>query len=394
MAWPDDLYEASYRGVAFEVELADSEFSQRHQVHEFPGRDFAVVEEFGEAPTRIRLQAFVAGPDAQTRKLALIRQCTRRSGGGTLVHPHYGSLPVFCTRCVVSESTREGDLVRFDLEFLRVEGTAPVVDRRPPIAGAQEQTAVVQEAAAVETTASLQVTGVPEFARTSVADQLRALGLRLRQLDVFRGPAEEAAILGEEIARLVDEASSLVTSPASAANSILQTLQRVSAAAANAQASLAAYEALADFDARLLGGSTALEQLRDANVSQIASQIRQTAVAGAVAAAAAINWASLDDALAARDRLAALLDAELDRAAPAQYEQLALLRAALVAAVPPPERSLPRIQRLTMPAPIGALELAYQLYDDADRALELIERNRFQHAGRIPALSTVEALSL
>lgn len=393
MAWPDDLYEASYRGVGFEVSVSNAEFALRHQVHEFPGRDLGVVEQLGLAPTRFGVEAFIVGDDVQARKEALIRQCTKRDGGGTLVHPYYGALAVFCTRCVVNESSAEGNFVSFSLEFLRVEGRTPVVDRQPPQSAAAEQADEVGDAAEAETAQSLEVDAVPQFVRAGVVDRLRELGATLQRLDVFRGPAEQAAILGEEAARLIDQAADLATSPTLLASTIRQSMQRIAASSANAFASLYAYEALWRFDARELGGSTELERVRDANARLVASQIRQTAIAGAVSAAASIDWPALEDAIAVRDRIAAALDSELDDAEPGRYESLARLRAALVAAVPPPERDLPRVRRLELPRVTSALELAYELYDDPLRALELVERNRPEHAGRLPALSAIEALS-
>jgi prophage DNA circulation protein len=393
MAWPDDLYSASYRGVAFEVEVSDAQFALRHQLHEFPGRDLGVAEQLGVAPSRFSVEGFIVGDDAQARKLELIGQCLKKDGGGTLVHPYYGALAVFCTNVSVRESNREGNLVRLSLEFVRVEGRTPVVERLPPAADAAEKADAVGAAAEAETAASLEVEAVPQFVRDGVAERLADLGAQLQRLDVFRGPAEEAAILGEEAARLIEQASALATSPLLVSNSIRQALQRVAASAGNARSALFAYEFFFKFDAPTFGGLTQLELTRDNNSRLIAAQVRQTAFAGAVQAAAEIDWPALDDALAARERVLEALDAELDETTPAQYEALALLRGALVAAVPPPERDLPRVQRLNLSRVTSALELAYELYDDASRAAELISRNRPEYAGRLPALATVEALS-
>lgn len=393
MAWPDDLYPASFRGVSFEVSGADGEFNLRHEVHEFPGRDGAVVEDLGQAPQRFTLDAFVLGDDWLDRKRRLIEACSKRGTGGVLVHPWFGAIAVFCTQCSVRESSAEGGLVRFSLSFVRVEGRPLIYDQRPPASDASEKADAVGAGAEQETADGLEVEGVPDFVRAGAGDAMAELGAFMRKLDIFRGPAEEVAAQAERISSLIDQASTLATSPVEAASTIRVAIERVVLTASNYYAALYAYESFFTLEASSLGGLTNLEVARDRNALLIVSQARQTALAGAVRVAAQIDWASYDDAIAARDRVLEALDAELDESSPQSYPMLARLRASLVAAVPPPQRDLPRIRRLQLTAATSAIELAYSLFDDHTRAGEIIERNRPEHGGRLSALSTVEVLS-
>lgn len=392
MAWPDDLYPASFRGVPFEVEGSDTELARRHELHEFPGRDGGVVEEFGRSPDRLSLEAFVVGDDWLERKRLLAEACTQR-GSGTLVHPWWGAFSAFCTSCTVRESSRDGGIVTFQLEFLRVADVPFVYQRTPPASAVEQQASAVGLAAEQDTATNVVATGVPDYVRAATSNGIAELGQRLRELDVFSGPATDAAVLLAEVSDLIASASFLSTSPVLAAARVKSAIERVFDAAGNALSALYAYETLFSLSASELGSESALGVARDSNARLIAAQARHTAFAGAARAAAAIKWASYDDALAARARIVEPLDLELELVTPRQYEALAKLRAAVVAALPPPERDLPRLRRIELGAVTSSLELAYALYDDSERAGEIVERNRPPYPGRLPAASLVEVLS-
>lgn len=393
MAWPNDLYPARYRNVPFEFVSSGVAFERRHQVHEFPGRDGAVVEDLGRAPDRFSLEAFVIGDDWIERKHRLLDACMQKGRPGILLHPWFGSMAAFCTKCQVNESSSEGGIVRFQLEFLRVLDVTLLSNRPRPSASVDTAAEAIGASAEAETATGLVASNVPDFVREASADTFTELGNLMRGLDIFSGPATEAALMAQRVSNLVTQASVLATSPVLAAAQVRGAIELVIDSVSNAVASLYAYESFFVFEARELGGVSLFSDARDNNARLIAAQVRQTALAGACRAAAAIDWETYDDALAARTRVLLALDAELDRVTPAQYSDMARLRASLVGAVPAPERNLPRLLRLELPGVVSALELAYQLYDDRTRADELVARNRPEYPGRLPALATLEVLS-
>jgi len=119
--------------------------------------------------------------------------------------------------------------------------------------------------------------------------------------------------------------------------------------------------------------------------------------AEAVAATTEIVFESYDDAVAVRDDLAERIDAAAfdmaDVGDDAGYEALTTLRLALVRDVTQRGGSLDRLYSYTPPSSEPALVTAQRLYGDADRAQEIVDRNRVRHPGFVPAGAVLEVLT-
>ena len=113
MAWRDNLVQASFRGVRFSVDETEAPIAGRRvAVHEYPGRDQPFVEDMGRVTKRWTVEAFVLGDDYDVVRDELI-EASDMPGPGELVHPYLGSLQVFCTACSLTERPREGRMARF-----------------------------------------------------------------------------------------------------------------------------------------------------------------------------------------------------------------------------------------------------------------------------------------
>ena len=119
-------------------------------------------------------------------------------------------------------------------------------------------------------------------------------------------------------------------------------------------------------------------------------------------AAAAVPWASRDDAMAARDRVSDALAAAADRVAAlgwdAVWQRLVALRASVAADLAQRAAPLPRIKRLELPSVMPSTVIAYQLDGDSisdlfGRAAALSARNRVRHPGFVPSASPIEVLA-
>lgn len=86
-------------------------------------------------------------------------------------------------------------------------------------------------------------------------------------------------------------------------------------------------------------------------------------------------------AVAGRDRITALIDAQGGSVGDATYVALRALRAAVVAHIRALTPTLARVDRLGVAAPIPSLVLAYEIYGDATRATEISRRNRARRPG-------------
>jgi prophage DNA circulation protein len=118
-------------------------------------------------------------------------------------------------------------------------------------------------------------------------------------------------------------------------------------------------------------------------------------------AAAAVPWASRDEAMVARDKVADALAAAADRVAAAGWDavwqRLVALRAASAADLAERAAPLPRIKRLELPGVMPASLIAYRLDGDSlpdvfGRGAALSARNRVRHPGFVPAAQPIEVL--
>ena len=119
MAWRDNLRPASFRGVEFQIDDADSPIAGRRTArHEYPGQDVPFIEDMGKRTKEYSFDAWVIGDDYQEQGDRLIEACDA-AGPGEMVHPYYGSREVMCEACDSSHRTREGRMMRFSLKFVQ-----------------------------------------------------------------------------------------------------------------------------------------------------------------------------------------------------------------------------------------------------------------------------------
>lgn len=118
-------------------------------------------------------------------------------------------------------------------------------------------------------------------------------------------------------------------------------------------------------------------------------------------AAAAVPWASRDEAMAARDQVSDALAAVADRVAAlgwdGVWQNLMALRAASATDLAQRAAPLPRIKRVELPGVMASTIIAYQLDGDSlsdlfGRAAALAARNRVRHPGFVPAAAPIEVL--
>ena len=119
-------------------------------------------------------------------------------------------------------------------------------------------------------------------------------------------------------------------------------------------------------------------------------------------AAAAVPWASRDEAMAARDRVSDALANAADAAAAAGWnavwQRLVALRAASAADLGARAAPLPRLRRLELPGVMPATLIAYRMDGDSlsdvfGRGAALAARNRVRHPGFVPAAAPIEVLA-
>lgn len=387
MSWREQLRPASFRGVSFFVDSDEANFGRRVALHEYPQRDKPMAEDMGRATRRYRVNAFVVGPDfiaARDKLLAAIEQ----EGAGLLVHPFYGELAVTAEECSVSHDKSAGGMAAISLTF--VEAGELAYPQQTGRAGRRAGTAadVLSESAFKAFLKRFSVAALPQF----VSDQA------LRDIQQVVDTAAEAMKYvqnpGALVGLLVDAGG------LAAPNTLGAQLQGLFAAgsdlyrAADGLVGAARAVFFRDHASAALRLHSQLPSLpivsrtrssRQIVINQnaVRAVVRQQCLVQAAGCAVLMPAVVADDLLALRGQLQAAIDVELLTADDDVVVALIDLQAAahkdLTERVKDSARLLTRVQTL----PIAAAALAYDLYDDAHRADEIVARNRVRHPGFI-----------
>lgn len=387
MTWREQLTKPSFRGVPFETQVAGQDGGRRLHVLEFPRSDKHAVEDLGKRAKRHTVEAYVHGDNYMADRDRLVAALDQR-GPGELVHPYLGPMTVRVDRYRMFEASRDGGMARFLMTFIVIPDAPGLVSEDDPAAALSAAADDVTAKAGDQLAEDLAVDGVPEFAREAGADQVSDLGLLIDKLGVFSETAEEIAAQSQRVQHLIQDASSLITSPVEVRDAVVDAIAGIGGSLTNAAGALSSYERifnLAPHSRRNTSGTSALGLKAAANAQAVVTLARQVAVAEAAKASAVAPWETYEDALAARESILDEIDALADLASDEAFAALQALRAGLVGSVPPEPESLPRLGSLTLAEPAPSLVLSYGLYGSTDRAAELVARNRVQHPGFVPA---------
>lgn len=398
MSWRDRLIPAAFRGAAFHVEAHDAELGRRVQVHEFPLRDTAYAEDLGRATRRFSLQAYVLGDDYLDRRDALVR-AVEQAGAGKLDHPYLGEMQATCTACRVQETTREGGMCRFSLEFVEAGDAALVLRAAQTSSAAVARRDEALIAAQGAFTARHKVAGQPEFVAAAAQGQLgKALDTMRSAAGQVRAVAGKVAQLARAVTKAKQDLIGIVYEPAAAAQAVLGNLRLlVREVAYGPREALALARSFYSFNLDLLPpqGSTPARRQQAANQAAMGHLVRLGAAAEAAGAAAVLDFDSYQDADATRTELVEVLDALLEDPLLADelFDPVRALRAATVRDITARgadlARSLPYTPRTTLPA----LVIAHQVYSDSRRDLELVTRNAIPHPGFVAGQRALEVLA-
>lgn len=126
----DELAEASFRGVRFQVPAAGGPASGRRlQRFVFPGLDHTVHQDLGAQDGDIRIDGLIAGDD-YIQRAQMLQEAFRAPGPATLVHPWYGERLVVLSEAVPVEfRADELRIARFTAIFQDwKEAPAPALD--------------------------------------------------------------------------------------------------------------------------------------------------------------------------------------------------------------------------------------------------------------------------
>ncbi|WP_454908380.1 DNA circularization protein [Variovorax gossypii] len=411
MAYQDELVgTASFRGVPFKTKEAEIGVGRRGVLNEYPLRDEPFTDDLGRRARLYRVDGHLVGPDYLAQRDALI-EAFETKGPGELVHPRYGTVWVSLHDDYVRfrESDTERGIARFTAVF--VEDT----DNQQPSTEADtsaevESTSAAADEAAGEAFADLVDVSGPEV----LADELGAATLNdVNSLTDVASLFSDSVSLGDilttagnviaEVAELVRVPLQLVaalsglfmdvavsTRPDLSPSGPLSALREINLANRSTIGVTASRSVFADETAALSRGTLSRTVINDSARADLQRRLSITAQARVLAIAITDGTVlTAQQATTLRDQLVEQIDTELEQADPdaATAAAFSRLRAAVVRDVAVRAELLKQRSTFTPAAVLPALVLAHRIYQDADRADELVARNGVPHPAFVPVQS-------
>lgn len=397
---------ASFRGVPFFVEENGRSGGRRLQVDEYRGREDNDVQDLGRKARSFSVTAYVLGDDYLDARDAVIT-AVEAAGPGTLVLPYYrADIRALCESYQANDSRTEGGIGAISLVFREKPTliTSPIVI--PELESLVESAATLTvDAVVADLDASYSVDGEPLFAQESLSTDAGAVAKAYLDqvgpvitatsgsLDQAGTAIQELANLDTQIRAIVADVASLVREPSELIDRLADAVASFAATTEAArrevfQALLLVYDTP---DQPLADGDTPTRERERQNQAVLGSALRIQALMECTRSIALIEYATIDDAEADRDDLIQRIDDERQTANDNVFTALTDARAAVVRAVPGDE-NLARVTTVTRKIATPAVVLAYDLYGDANRDQEILDRNPDQrHPGFL--VGDIEVLS-
>lgn len=405
MTWREDLRRvtlpdgrrligASFRGVPFFVAVAERTGGRRGVNHTFPLRDDNFFQDLGRAERMFPVEGYVLGDDYLRLRDRLLSALEDVAGPGELVHPYYGLRSAVATRFSTRERTVAGGMAEFAIEFTETPVQPPAPSEEPdliPLVG--DSATAAQAANQAEFLERYDPSGMPSFALESASRALASMSDDMRRA---LGPAvqatQELALLDSQLRIITAQASSLVRQPGEVLAGLLGAIAGLTetvlaAPGAVMNAFLQTYGA---FLGPLAPETTATRKRERANQEALFDGLRRVAAIEAARLAPRVPYQSIEEALFARDQVAAQLEEQAGTAGDTAFPALVQLRADVLRAVPS-QAVHARVVTVTRRVSVPSLLLSYQLYGSVAQEADLIARNGVRHpafmSGDLKALS-------
>lgn len=435
MSFTDRYVQGSFRGLPFFTERASIRAGQRRAIYEIPfDSGGAASIDLGRRPRKFRLDVFLLEAPGTTQALApgMSREldtdvkafiaALEQPGPGLLVHPYLGRVMVLPDDSIsIDLSTSE--MGKASISFEAVESraktaAAPTVqsNTRAQVPRATAALRVANREAFVE---RFSVSDVVDFVRDANVNTLLTVLRNLRQANslissVLAVPGEFASqidAISLQIASLVDTPQRMYDTLASAFLTVYNALGRVasrfgadttpdSADVARTDAISVTVRSLkvAIQSAKLTDGSPAPgerntpQRAREReNRAALDQAMQAAALSEIIDAASDLTLPSKQDNEMVRDLLLdALEELFVQDLEAGVVDALNDVRSAVWSRFSANE---PLLTEFTPGQDTPADVIAYQLYDDAERADEIVDRNQVADPGNCPGLVPLEVLS-
>ncbi len=381
-----DLRQASFRGAKFEVDDVEANGGRRLVKHEYPLRDEPYTEDMGRKAREYSVRAYIVQGRSYSyfdaRKDLL--KALEGSGPGTLIHPWHGEVKVCVDRYSMRESMEHGGLIEVSITFAEAGSLKQPAATADTAYGTNKAATSVRDALKKEFMAKFgpaakELAAVAETLQTGAALVMEYIGL-------------PQALMAEGLGY----AMSLVATPSAlfgALTGLFGELAGSGGASVDADSSYAFSSAPSRSVAPIDELLTTNPVIDTPSTIALRTTLAGIAVTELAAASAYKDFITSDDALAERDTALAGIDVIAPAVSDPVYSSLAELRRAVAVDLTTRGGQLPSLRTITLPTTMPALVASYNIYGDADRADEIISRNRVRHPGRVPGQTPLEVLS-
>ncbi len=377
MSWKNFLRSASFRGIPFEVVDSEAAAGRKTATHEFPGKDKNYIEDLGKQTRLFNVEAFIIGDLYKFRKDQLIKAC-ETPGPGRLVHPYFGSLKVQVIGLVrIRETQDEGGMARITIQFSE--------SKKPAF-----------PSTLLDTVGNLLGKALSAFSRIEAGFT-----------DTFNLFQQPAAIVNGVIDSM-DAAVAAIEDGYTVARTVAgftETLDRIKS---NIKSGELAAQAIAQDFIELFSYNKSESGIEEnlslqnfnkdtgtieANKKAFDKLIQYASVVAAAQAATGIDFESTTQADRIQSVVVVALDQLMESVSDDIYYQIHDLRASFIEDITARSINTPRLIEITNQIALPSLYMAYDLYEDIERADDIVNRNSVEHPGFVPGSVPLEVLS-
>ncbi|AUZ85786.1 DNA circularization protein [Methylophaga nitratireducenticrescens] len=371
-----------YGTAEFLVREADMEFGRRNVIHEYPQRDEPYVEDLGLKARRFTLEAFVIGRDYHIARDNLMKEL-EKPGPSTLEHPYLGAMQVsLASPARLRESNRHGGMAQFTLNLI-VAGKNKYPDRAID----------TQARTAAQADVALQ-TAVIEF-----ESKFNAKGLQANHAEQLQAEVDTVFSSIDEVVGTTLDPISLRLSSATEIASILQSsISRIGTRVTQPLEAIKSYSSLfnSGINRPVIPLATRSRQQQATSTKAVYDLVNRTTLIEAARSSSQAEYATYDDAIRVRNNLLTELDVQMkaNDVSDDVFTSLLDLRVTVIEDIRTRGADLSRLTTYTPKASLPALVIAHNLYGDAFREQEVIERNNVSHPGFVSGGQALEVLNV
>ncbi|ENW79779.1 hypothetical protein F909_02882 [Acinetobacter sp. ANC 3929] len=209
MGWKDELQDASFRGVHFECTSTNESGSKSLAIKQAPYSNKASIEDMGNNPLKISIDAVFTGENYKVEMDALWAALVA-TGSGELIHPVHGVMQVNAENYNIVHKAEDVNTCTIAIEFIQAEDK-----ERPLFIPVATPTAIDTKAITDTPARSLQAAlnklenTDPNKFFTIVNNIRNAVNTAYQYLGIAKNAVESALSPAESIVGLVDEVTKI-----------------------------------------------------------------------------------------------------------------------------------------------------------------------------------------